>query len=257
MSVTRPAQVFASITRTGINKTSTETKTLNPYIENLPEEVIHTNMVNSSNEITVCAVGELSLVPDLCKVMITLGNRKEQVQDVKNSVSRRTDYIMQTLTNHQIKDSDVTTSKVLSRVGSFYQLDTEITIQFLDIMKCQDLCNFLVEKLDESVHISLPEFIHSPQRLETLRRQVSLLAVSNARQKAIELGKFLHAGIGKPIAIHEESLSEWDGLETTTYVPETKMTVMQRRDIATKHVKVSVNATFQLISKQKPNEKKS
>ena len=58
---------------------------------------------------------------------------------------------------------------MLQRIGGQYQLDTEIIANFVDFKKCQTVSNFLVEKLDESVKIGVPEFYQSPQRVENLR----------------------------------------------------------------------------------------
>ena len=58
---------------------------------------------------------------------------------------------------------------MLQRINGLYQLDAEVTATFIDFKKCQTVSNFFVEKLDESVKITLPEFYHSPQRLENLR----------------------------------------------------------------------------------------
>ena len=58
---------------------------------------------------------------------------------------------------------------MLQRIGGQYQLDTEIIVNFVDFKKCQTVSNFLVEKLDESVKIGVPEFYQSPQRVENLR----------------------------------------------------------------------------------------
>ena len=57
----------------------------------------------SERQIKVTSIGELSLPPDRCKVLYTVRSAKEQVQDVKNSVTRRVDYIIQTLVNHQVR----------------------------------------------------------------------------------------------------------------------------------------------------------
>ncbi len=67
------------------------------------------------------------------------------------------------------QESDISTSKLLRRVDGRYNFDAEVTAQFSDFSKCQSVCNFLVEKLDENVRVSLPEFYQSPQRLENLR----------------------------------------------------------------------------------------
>lgn len=45
----------------------------------------------------------------------------------------------------------------------------EINVEFYDFKVCQELCNLLVEKLDESVFISRPVFAHGPGKLETAR----------------------------------------------------------------------------------------
>ena len=58
---------------------------------------------------------------------------------------------------------------MLQRIDGLYQLDAEVTANFVDFKKCQTVSNFLVEKLDESVRVGLPEFYQSPQRLENLR----------------------------------------------------------------------------------------
>jgi hypothetical protein len=56
------------------------------------------------------------------------------------------------------------------RKESKYELRVEISVQFTDFTKCQELSNFLVEKLDVSaVEISRPSFHYMPGRLESLR----------------------------------------------------------------------------------------
>jgi len=57
--------------------------------------------------IQVTSNGELSVSPDHCRLIITVSGSKESVQDVKNSVTRRLDYVLQTLRNYQIKVSKV------------------------------------------------------------------------------------------------------------------------------------------------------
>ena len=47
---------------------------------------------------------------------------------------------------------------MLQRIDGLYQLDAEVTANFVDFKKCQTVSNFLVEKLDESVRVGLPEF---------------------------------------------------------------------------------------------------
>lgn len=67
--------------------------------------VTATPHMDHQNHIQVTAIGEVSEPPDRCRVYVSVKSNKEQVQDVKNSVARRLDYVIQTLHNHQIKVS--------------------------------------------------------------------------------------------------------------------------------------------------------
>ena len=68
-----------------------------------------------------------------------------------------------------LQETDIHVTKVLQRQDGLYVMDTEVVVHFIDFNKCQSISNFLVEKLDESVKVTVPEFYHSPQRLENLR----------------------------------------------------------------------------------------
>ena len=59
--------------------------------------------------------------------------------------------------------------KAMRRVETMYEMDAEVVVVFLDFHKCQSACNLLVEKLDETVTVNLPEFYHAGTTLETLR----------------------------------------------------------------------------------------
>ena len=91
------------------------------------------------------------------------------MEDVKTSVNKRVEYILQTLRSHNIGKNCYTVDRSLMRKESKYELRVEISVQFTDFTKCQELSNFLVEKLDVSVEISRPSFHYMPGRLESLR----------------------------------------------------------------------------------------
>ena len=86
----KPAQIFASINA-------------DPQVKKVEKpKVIHAPPTKD-NEIQVSAIAEIEIVPDKCKLSLLISSKKEQVEDSKNSVQRRLDYILQTLTNHQVK----------------------------------------------------------------------------------------------------------------------------------------------------------
>ena len=54
-------------------------------------------------EVQVTGSAELSCPPDRASVSISVSSSKESVNDVKNSVSRRVEYILQTVRQHDVK----------------------------------------------------------------------------------------------------------------------------------------------------------
>ena len=99
MSSFSPSKVFASLT-TQVKSSS------NPnQIAKTDDMIMNTTNNKDKMErlIQVTAVGEVSLPPDRCRVTVRLHSQKDNVQDVKNSIQRRLDYVLQTLQNHNVK----------------------------------------------------------------------------------------------------------------------------------------------------------
>ena len=53
--------------------------------------------------ITVCATGEFTLPPDKVRLTLSIKSSKEQIEEAKQSVQRRFEYIFQTLRKNKIK----------------------------------------------------------------------------------------------------------------------------------------------------------
>jgi len=49
------------------------------------------------------ATGEVTLAPDVCMFNIVVSSQKDRLQDAKNGVARRLDYILQALNNKHLK----------------------------------------------------------------------------------------------------------------------------------------------------------
>lgn len=250
MSDFRPSRVYATLS----NKEEFVSPHAKPKSKKMspgPDEDQSIRVVNQQM-VEVSATGELCLPPDRCAIHISVSSSKEQVQDVKNSVQRRVDYIMQTLHNHQIKEADIHTNKVLRRIDSIYYLTTEVQVQFSDFPKSESLRNLLVEKLDDSVSVSLPEFFQSPQRPANLRKEACLTAVKNAKQKALAIAQLLGARLGPALAVREDAVREWQGPSEDHVI--TMDSLQHRIDQATVNVEVKVTASFQLTNKVKSKE---
>ena len=84
-------------------------------------------------------------------------------------MQRRTDYILQTLRNNAVKESHFSVHKNLERIDDNFQMSVEVCVEFRDFKVCENVCNFLIEKLDESVVVSKPIFCHSPGKLDSVR----------------------------------------------------------------------------------------
>lgn len=109
MSAFTPSHVFASITtQQNLPKTVNQQP---PNITKIDQRTGSENMFSSvgrnsdgiDRHIKVTAVGEVSLPPDRCRMSVKIHSQKDNVQDVKNSVQRRLDYILQTFQNHGVK----------------------------------------------------------------------------------------------------------------------------------------------------------
>jgi len=49
------------------------------------------------------ATGKVTVAPDICMFNIVVSCEKDRLQDAKNSVARRLEYILQTLHNRRLK----------------------------------------------------------------------------------------------------------------------------------------------------------
>lgn len=54
-------------------------------------------------QIQVSAVGEVTHPPDRCKLLVKIISQKNNVDEAKSSVTRRLEYVLQTLYNHAMK----------------------------------------------------------------------------------------------------------------------------------------------------------
>jgi len=96
MSAYTPSRVFAAMPSPGKKQLHIE--------ENTSENLVPlTNAKISDRHITVTSVGEVSLPPDRCRIVLRIKSLKDDIQDVKNSITRRMDYVIQTLHNHNLK----------------------------------------------------------------------------------------------------------------------------------------------------------
>lgn len=213
--------------------------------------------------IDVWATGLITLKPDRAMVNITVSTSqgKETASDAKNSVTRRSDYVIQTLHTHNVKEGDVTKTSSLTKSDGLFYMVTELSVVFVDFTKCQNVCNFLVEKLDDSVHISQPHFFHGIQSLDAVRRQACLLSTQNAHQKALDISRFLHQTLGRPVVIREAETKEWEGpslqQDSSSSDRHGPQTFQQRLTNATFHVRTKVFASFEIHTRDKAKELKT
>jgi len=251
----RPTRVFASLVPSECKKPIKDSENTNPIEVSVTRREIH-----------VRSVGEQRLNPDLIKIAVVVNSLKDTAEDVKNSVVRREEYILQALKNHGVKEERVSVSKSLHRVvvgdATQFSYSVQIVALFADLKKCESLSNFLVEKLEpSSVRVSHPEVVpFDPQRLADLRRETCLLAVANARRKAEEISQQFgsHCCLGPPISVREEQVDEWDAEDSQSNSSHSSLTdlVTSRARI----VRVSVTATFELrdrLAQSEINGKKS
>ncbi|KAM9676255.1 interleukin-1 receptor-associated kinase 1-binding protein 1 [Dama dama] len=206
-----------------------------------------------TREVHVSGTAEVSASPDRAQVVVRVSSTKGAAAEAKKSVCRRLDYITQSLRLQGVQSENVTVTKDFKRLENAYHMEAEVCITFTEFGKMQNICNFLVEKLDSSVVISQPQFYHMPGSVENLRRQACLAAVENAWRKAQEVCNLVGQTLGKPLIIKEEETKEWEG---QTDHPQSSrlsssLTVQQKIKSATMHAASKVFITFEVKGREK------
>ncbi|XP_046877117.1 interleukin-1 receptor-associated kinase 1-binding protein 1 homolog isoform X1 [Hypomesus transpacificus] len=163
----------------------------------------------SSREIQVTGHTEMSCQADKASMRISLSNNKESVNDVSNSISRRVEYILQALRQHDVKEEEISMRKHIHREQDQYHMEAEVVVKFSDFVKMESVCAVLLLKLDKSVCVGMPKFYHSTEGISQLRIDACVAAVENARLKACEMSSRLGQVLGLPLVVREEDASEW------------------------------------------------
>ncbi|XP_031143864.1 interleukin-1 receptor-associated kinase 1-binding protein 1 homolog [Sander lucioperca] len=164
---------------------------------------------NRVREVQVTGTAEVCCPADRVSVRVSVGNSKESVNDVTNSVSRRIEYILQAVRQHGVSDKDTSMRRFLHREAEQYHLEAEVVVTFSDFDKMERVRSVLLEKLDQSVCVGTPEFYHSAESLSLMRRRACVSAVENAKQKACEVSELLGQTLGSPLLVREEETKEW------------------------------------------------
>ncbi|NXP59043.1 IKBP1 protein, partial [Chloropsis cyanopogon] len=153
-------------------------------------------------------------------------------------------------------EENMTVTEDFSRVENTYQMEAEVCIIFSDFGKMQNVCNLLIEKLGTSVTINPPHFYHTPEAIDTLRRQVCVAAVGNTRRKAQEVCRLFGQALGKPLLIKEEETKEWGGhIDGHLSHSADSQTLQERIQNATAYASCRVFAVFEIKGKENRRNK--
>ncbi|NXT60772.1 IKBP1 protein, partial [Chaetops frenatus] len=148
-------------------------------------------------------------------------------------------------------EENMTVTEDFSRVENTYQMEAEVCIIFSDFGKMQNVCNLLTEKLGTSVTISPPHLYHTPEAIDTLRRQVCVTAVGNTHRKAQEVCRLFGQALGKPVLIKEEETKEWGGhIDSHLSRCADSQTLQERIQNATAYASCRVFAVFEINGKE-------
>ncbi|CAE1233602.1 unnamed protein product [Acanthosepion pharaonis] len=203
-------------------------------------------------QISVVGLGEVSSPPDCHSFQVCIRSSKENIDDVKNSVTRRLSYIEQVVKNCEFnKETKLEVYKTFSREEKLNTLVADIKLTFSNLKTCDELRNLLIEKLDSNaVDVGPVQLYHSLQNVEKLRLSASLLAIDNAKKKASAMAETMNQYLGRPLMVHEEKTHEWFGLLPNSS-PEKEFNSFRQQQIklTTKNVKCEIHAQFELLPK--------
>ena len=102
MADLKPAKVFTTL-RSDIRRPKTGDIKVPETYNSKSHKFYDVSLVSPPRDVQVCASSECSMPPDRCRTCIFISSKKDEVQDAKNSVARRLDYVLQVLNNHQVK----------------------------------------------------------------------------------------------------------------------------------------------------------
>ncbi|XP_034006636.1 interleukin-1 receptor-associated kinase 1-binding protein 1 homolog [Trematomus bernacchii] len=165
--------------------------------------------VNQAREVQVTGTAEVCCPADRVSVRVSVANSKESVNEVTNSITRRLEYILQSVRQHGVSERDTSVRRFLHREAEQYHMEAEVKVTFSDFDKMERVCSVLLEKLDKSVCVGTPHFFHSAESLSQMRRRACVSAVENAQQKACEVSQLLGQTLGPPLQVREEETREW------------------------------------------------
>ncbi|XP_004634425.1 interleukin-1 receptor-associated kinase 1-binding protein 1 isoform X2 [Octodon degus] len=204
-------------------------------------------------EVHVCGSAAVSARPDRAQVVVRVSSTKEAAAEAQRSVVRRLDYVAQSLRQRGVQEENIIVTKDFRRVENAYHMEAEVCITFTEFGKMQNICNFLVEKLDSSVVVSPPQFYHAAGAVENLRRQACLAAVQNAWRKAQDVCSLVGQTLGKPLLIKEEETKDWEGHPEDCQPPKLSgsLTVQEKIKSTTIHATSKVFTTFEVKGKEK------
>ncbi|XP_076016311.1 interleukin-1 receptor-associated kinase 1-binding protein 1 homolog [Genypterus blacodes] len=200
-----PGRVYAA----RIPSAGPKSNTPDPELGLEAREASRQRPANRTREVQVTGTAEIWCRADRASVRVGVGNSKESVNDVSNSVSRRIEYILQTFRQHGVKDEDALVRRFLHREADLCHMNAEVTVTFSDFEKMEQVSIVLQEKLDKSVSVGPPLFYHSAACLAQLRQRACVSAVDNAQQKASEVSRLLGQSLGAPLLVREEETREW------------------------------------------------
>ena len=171
---------------------------------------------------------------------------------MKHSVSRRIDYITQTLRNNNVKDTNYKIHQLISPASnSQYKMVGEVVAEFEEVLALEKTINWLVEKLENTVKISEPTFHHSEGALSDLRRKASLNALHNCRSKALAMAQLLNQSLGCAVLVQEEEVKEYSGVGEEANKNDFSHSIQQRIDNSTITVHVKIHAVFECALRTK------
>ena len=102
MADLKPAKVFTTL-KSDLKRPQTIGSKVSETYNSKTHEFYDVSLVSPPRDVQVCSSADCSMPPDRCRTCIFISSKKEEVQDAKNSVARRLEYVLQVLNNHQVK----------------------------------------------------------------------------------------------------------------------------------------------------------
>lgn len=165
----------------------------------------------NNRHISVTGEAQLEAKPDTAVISLNVESAQKESIDAKQEVDKRVNLLLGGLANFNIKEDDISASRISTEPDYDYQQRERVLIGYRATRTLKITLND-IEKLNDFLDFALSVKINQIQNIElkssdekNLKDKVNALAVKNAKEKGSSLAQAFDAKLGNIYSINSTS----------------------------------------------------